>query len=212
MKTFICSHADEQITMVYLIFFIASHFLLNSSNAARLSSFESQQLSQLIINEEQSRHYVENDLTSLEQRVSEVEHDLKTKYVNDIADAKITMKVQINRTKALLEQEMNATKATLDRQTQALEKEKYNRRQLEREYARLMMNFHNLSLVNTELGMRNVKLEAEMENNTKEFNARLNSLLIDIQAVNVSNELQKRNLTALESVTSALQQKAGKNL
>ena len=136
-----------------------SFIMLNESNTARLSSFEFQQLSQLLINEEHSRNHVENDLTSLEQRVAEIGHDLKTKYTQDIVDAKDALEGQMNHTKVLMEKEINETKIALNRQTQALVKEKSNRRQLEREYTRMMMEFYNLSRANTELRMKNVKLE-----------------------------------------------------
>ena len=187
-----CGQAEEGVRMPYIIFFLVLHvhlcnsfILLNVSNTARLSSFEFQQLSQLLINEEHSRNHMENDLTSLVQRVSEIEHDLK-KYAQDIADAKDALEGQMNHTQMMIRKDIYTTKITLNRQTKALEKEQSNRRQLERDYTRLMLELHNLSLANTELGIKNAKLEETIGNNTKHLLAKLLSVISDIQAVNIS--------------------------
>ena len=60
---------------------VTNSFLLsNSSSPVRVTSPEFQHLSQLIFNEEQSRHHVENEVTSIELRVARLERDLRAKY------------------------------------------------------------------------------------------------------------------------------------
>ena len=183
---------------------IAYSFLLNSSQTG-LTSFEFQHLSQLIINEEQSRHHVENDVTSLEQRVAEIEHDLKSKYEKDIADAKTALERQINATKTFLEQEanstkaafereLNTTKALLEQQSHALEKEKSNRRQLEREYTRLMTDFRNVSLAYDGLVAKDTELQEKIANQTNSFASKCDSLNADIETLNSSSNLLHTNI------------------
>ena len=188
----------------------SSFILLNGSSVARLSSFEFQQLSQLLINEEHSRNHLENNLTSLEQRVSEIESDLKTKYAQDIANVKDALEGQMNHTKSLMEKEINTTKAALNHQAQALEKEKSDRRQLEREYTKLIMDFNNLSRAHSDLRKENVNLNESIRNYSTDTSTKLRSLMVDIQAVNVSSEMQKGNLSALDGVVGHLEQNAGK--
>ena len=53
--------------------------LMVNSSRTGLTSFQFQHLLQLILNEEQSRHHVENEVISIEQRVAEIEHNYKTK-------------------------------------------------------------------------------------------------------------------------------------
>ena len=184
-------------------------FLVNSSQTG-LTSFEFRHLLQLILNEEQSRHHVENEVTSIEQRVAEIENDLKTKYEQDIAAAKTTMELQLNATKTkleqeasatktLLEHEINSTKMVLEHQTYALEKEKSNRRQLEREYTRLMIDFQNLSFAYNDLVMKHTGLDETIGNQTKTFISKCETLQAGIEAVNPSNILLQTNVSAIQT-------------
>ena len=116
----------------------------------------------MIINEEQSRHHVENEVTNLEQRIAKIENDFETKYEADVAAVKTALERQINTTRTDFGWEMNTTKATLEHQSHALEKEKSNRRQLEREYTRLITEFHNLSQACDGLVAKYDSLNADM--------------------------------------------------
>ena len=142
-------------------------------------------------------------MISIEQRVAELEHDYKTKYEQDIVVSKTAMELQLNETKAKLEREATATKAILEheinttrqlveRQTYALEKEKSNRRQLEREYTRLMMDFKNLSLVYNDLLL-------SIGNQTHTFESKYQTLQTSIKMMNESSTLLDTNLSAIQT-------------
>ena len=98
-------------------------FLFTNSTPARVTSNEYQHLSQLIFSEEQSRHHVENEVTSIEQRVARLEQDLRAKYDHDLKQIEETYNLKIqNVTASLKEKEhdlegkINATIAALERQ------------------------------------------------------------------------------------------------
>ena len=167
-------------------------FLLNNSSPTGLTSFEFQHLLQMILNEEHSRNHVEDEVTSIEQRVAEIENDLKTKYQQDIADVKTAMELQVNATKVKLEHEMNTTQMVVERQTYALEKEKSNRYQLEREYTRLMMDFKNLSLAYNDLLITT-------GNQTRTLGAKYETLRAGIKVMNESSVLLEANVSAIQT-------------
>ena len=71
------------IFFVYLQYDGAKAFLMNSSSTG-LTSYEFRLLSQDIYEERMSRHQVENQVTTLEQRLSNLEHELtQTKQKHD---------------------------------------------------------------------------------------------------------------------------------
>ena len=229
-----------RISMEYFIFlfvllqpYIVDTFLLNSTQA-RLTSFEFQHLSQLVINEEQSRHHVENEVSSLERRVAEIETDLKTKYKAEMAAFKTEVEIQINTskgecenkvkliktsleeeanlTKTAFEREVNTTKLTLEQQSRELEKEKYNSRQLEREYTRLMMDFRNLSLQYDMLVSKDIDLNSDIEKINKSYNfLQMNASRMNVVVTknSVSIASNKANISTLYISTTSLDTKAG---
>ena len=217
---------------------IADAFLTNSTG---LTSFEFQQLSQMINNEGLSRHHVENEVTSLEQRVAEIENDLKTKYDEKMNDFKAAVEKTINATnikheadivalerqnaaskakfentlnltRQALEQELNITKQALEHQSHALEKEKSNSRQLEREYTRLMIDFRNLSMKYDSLVAKETDLSSRMESINGSHNllqanvSRMNAVLTNNSVSTTSNAAKISSLTA---TTAILNTKAG---
>ena len=83
-----------------------SFLFSNSSPPVRVTSQEFQHLSQLIFNEEQSRHHVENEVTSIEQRVARLEQDLRAKYDKSLKQIEETYNRKIqNMTKRIQEKE-----------------------------------------------------------------------------------------------------------
>ena len=79
-------------------------------------------------------------------------------------------------------------------------------------HERLMLDFHNLLRDYHDLSKENVRLNQSIGNYSSEFSTKLKYLLVEIQEVTAFNKNQKRNITALESVTGVLHQKAGKLL
>ena len=194
--------------LVVLLSSIGHAFLLTNSTQSGLASFEFQQLSQMINNEGLSRHHVENEVTSLEQRVAEIESDLKTKYDERMNDFKAAVEKKINATKAEFEQELNTTKLTLEQLSHALEKEKSNSRQLEREYARLMIDFRNLSMKYDSLVAKETDLSTRME----KINGSFNLIHRDMVKNSFAMASNAANISSLTATTALLNTKAGECL
>ena len=77
-----------------------------------------------MFNEEQSRHHVENEMTSIEQRIAEIVNDFKTKYEQEIVAAKTDLELQINAAKRELKNEWSSTKASLEQESNATKNER----------------------------------------------------------------------------------------
>ena len=149
-------------------------FLLANSSHTGLTSFEFQHLSQLIINEEHSRHHVENEVDNMEYRMTKLEEDMKNKYEQQLKNFTNTID-QIKNTSASLDQRLEAKyEKQLKNVTDAIdemknssvslahrleqqikrsaymrhlfEKEKTNRLQLEHEYSDMEQKYQNLLL------------------------------------------------------------------
>lgn len=85
-----------------------------------------------------------------------------------------------------LEQEIHKNVAKLDAFNRAFLKESSNRHQLELEYARLSLNFRNLSIDHNALIARNEELEKGFLNLTRISQDKINSMEISITDVNDS--------------------------
>ena len=189
-----------------LIFFVclqydgANAFLMNSSSTG-LTSYEFSLLSQDIYEERMSRHQVENQVTTLEQRLSNLEHELtQTKQKHDQEKADLLRQVNVTTTRIkALEHDVNISQAALNAQTkkteylkQAFDKETANRHQIQLEYTDLKLDFQNLSSV--------------CENLTKHVN--------DLQSSMASSksELQQIQQSVNNLTTTILQQTQGERL
>ena len=120
-------------------------FLLTNSTNAGLTSYEFQHLSQLIFNEEQSRHHIANAVDNIEYRMSKLEDGLNAKYEQQFKNFTNTVD-QLKNSTASLEQRLEQQTKSSDYIRHLFEKEKLNRQQLEHEYSDLEMKFQNLSL------------------------------------------------------------------
>ena len=133
-------------------------FLVNSSASTRVTSYEFQLLSKLILDEQTRTSHLEEDMKDLikDQQTMKnsnvaLETQLNTTKSEQIATRQELMstKSELNATKS----ELNATKRELEGQmktlrniTSKLDKEITNRHQLQSAYSALATDFHNISV------------------------------------------------------------------
>ena len=176
-------------------------FLLTNSSNAGLTSYEFQHLSQLIFNEEQSRHHVENEVNSIEYRVRRLEDEMNLKFEQHLKNVTASLVQQ-------LDQHIKSS----DYIRHAFEKEKSNRRQLEQDYSEIEMKFQNLSLAYDDLTTEFNKLKRGLADDQTEIvsnkasitsnSARMTTLLANLAALST-------NVSSSNAAIENLQRKAG---
>ena len=156
---------------------ISDAFLLDASNSTvnGLTSFEFRHLAGLISEERQSRHQLESYVTRLEQELKNT-------------------KQQLNETNVILTQRINISDQTVAALNHTLNKEKFNRHQLQQGYSRLMTDFQNLTFANGALEEKNRKLEERV------YNLTLDNALSNMSDI---GSFQQR-LVAVEAVQQSL--------
>ena len=181
---------------------VTNSFLLsNSSSPVRVTSPQFQHLSQLIFNEEQSRHHVENEVTSIELRVARLERDLRAKYdanlkqMEDMYNRKL-----LNLTDSFKEREkdigmlLNATIEVLKRQNREIKKNLTDVHQM------LAKTEMQCSSMMTELTGNISRQGGELAKNIAAVvanAAKITKMTIEISTINPSTSLDRANVVQL---------------
>ena len=191
---------------------LSEAFLLSNTSSNGIGTNEFQYLSQMIFSGEQSRHYVENEVTTLDQRVTRLEQDLRTKYVQalNLKDFEYEQKLLnitgfvekiMNNTKIGFEKKLNETQLALERQIQigknlqrAFDKEMTNRLQLEQHYTELMIDFQNVSAA------RNADI-AEIRRNSNSTLNGIKSLDLELKSIGASVD---KNMAEIAMINTSI--------
>ena len=131
----------------------SSSLVLDTRNQtySGLTSYEFQNLFDLLLDEKQSRHQLEAQMSALEQKWDNSKTEL---------DRQIELcEHRLNSSKDALEKLGNTSESEMNTLRQAFNKEKTNRHYLQQAFTRLVNDFQNLTTVNKELLARNKLLE-----------------------------------------------------
>ena len=163
---------------------VSSSFLLGSTTSSAVpTSHNDVQLLDLILDEKLSRSLLQLTVNNLQAELAA--HKRST------------------------EQQNNKTEVEIEGLKLSLSKEKSNRRQLEQEYARLSIEFRNISLSHDEVIMRNKELEEKVHNLSLSNDAMMTrENYVEKQIYNLTKELgqDQMRLSNLENKSMAINQ------
>ena len=176
------------IAFLCLITGFSSALVFDSRNQtySGLTSYEFQNLIDLLMDEKQSRHQLEAKVLALEQKLDDTKVEIGRQI--ELCEHKV------NTSRDALEKLGNSSESEMASLRQAFNKEKTNRHYLQQAFTRLVNDFQNLTAVNKNLLARNGKLEEEFIALSNQTEIRIESSEAVIKEVNQSLSTDMVNL------------------